>query len=559
MCFFATPASAFAVTPGASVVHDSASHSINNTYRLDGIQYQVYTNADCASDHKATDVNGVNAVLTVHYDESTGRATTNKVELRPGTYYVKEVEGSVTGTGFTVDGTVYTARVTSNNTQANPLTLTSTEDVVRISNGTIRKLDSVFGGTPAGDGTLGGCVIRVRYFDDPDTTHDSEWYKGHAGQAKATWYFETDGNGEISFANSPLADGYSSSAFKVANGRRVFLLGAYLMDEVKAPEGYKLAENLSLVRLTQASTSSIAPDGSLEFTATDEIEGERIVMEKRDAEVASGQATAGEQMPGAQVEYLAGGAAPSATYTQGDTDHSSTYRVQNISDHAIQYVTSDGDHVVVDKDAYLPETFTCEVDGDGRWVTPTIHVSYGTYRITETAAGEGLKVNREWTQVVEAHSPSETPYAYVQLNEPIRAGLGLVKVDSATMDGDHAISNGHSIATIMGDVMQGQGDARLDGAEFTIRNVSRNAVLVDGKWYARGADICKIVTFVDEDGHVVAYTKTNVDLPYGTYEVRETKAPVGYELGEGLVGGSAIILHPSEAADGSWRFMGWAV
>ena len=561
MCFAAAPAPALAVDIGSSVIHESSTNDLNNMYEMDGVQYQVYTNQDCAANHKATDVNGNNAMLTVTYNNSTKKAVTNTVELEPGTYWVKEVPESVAGKGLTVDTTVYRADVTSNHTEDSPLTLTSTEDVVRTDEGTIKKLDSQFGTTPAGDGTLRGCVIRVRYFDEVNNSRDAAWYNSHASQAKATWYFATDASGNISMKTSPLASGYTSSAIKTANGQRVYLLGTYVMDEVKAPEGYNLASNLALVRLRQASVTSTTPDAVIDFSATDEATPQRILIEKRDGEIPNGQTTTGETVANAQVRYLEGGATPANTLTQGDTDHSSTYIVQNVSDHPISYVNRAGERVTVAVNDYLPDEFTCAVDPNGKWVTPSINVTYGTYKITEKSAGQGMKLDTTWYQTVEAHrdeAHSSTPYEYVQLNVPVRAGMGIVKIDSGTTDPNHYISNGHSLATIVADVMQGQGDARLDGAEFTVKNVSRNAVLVNGKWYAKGADICVLTTYVDEDGHVVAYTKTNVDLPYGTYEVRETKAPEGYHKRDDLIGGGPIILHPKQTAEGTWYFAGWA-
>lgn len=68
-----------------------------------------------------------------------------------------------------------------------------------------------------------------------------------------------------------------------------------------------------------------------------------------------------------------------------------------------------------------------------------------------------------------------------------------------------------------------QGSATLAGAEFTITNKSKQPVIVEGESYPVGDVIMTLVT--DEEG--VAFTKNNL-LPYGEYEISETKAPVGY-------------------------------
>ena len=72
-----------------------------------------------------------------------------------------------------------------------------------------------------------------------------------------------------------------------------------------------------------------------------------------------------------------------------------------------------------------------------------------------------------------------------------------------------------------------QGDATLQGAEFTITNKSKASVVVGGKEYAVDADVLTIVT----DAQGIAQSAKDA-LPYGTYEIRETKPSEGYLLNE---------------------------
>lgn len=74
-----------------------------------------------------------------------------------------------------------------------------------------------------------------------------------------------------------------------------------------------------------------------------------------------------------------------------------------------------------------------------------------------------------------------------------------------------------------------QGGATLEGAEFTIYNRSANVVMIDKK----SVDIDDIVTKIVTNKDGIAETKADL-LPYGTYEVKETKAPEGY-LNEGKI------------------------
>ena len=73
-----------------------------------------------------------------------------------------------------------------------------------------------------------------------------------------------------------------------------------------------------------------------------------------------------------------------------------------------------------------------------------------------------------------------------------------------------------------------QGDATFKGAEFTIYNNSAASVFVEKKEYQPGEAV-KIITLTDDEG----IAKTAADLlPYGTYFIKETKAPEGYLLNE---------------------------
>ena len=68
-----------------------------------------------------------------------------------------------------------------------------------------------------------------------------------------------------------------------------------------------------------------------------------------------------------------------------------------------------------------------------------------------------------------------------------------------------------------------QGDASLEGAEFAIINENAHDVIVNGKTYKKG----QVVATLKTDANGNAQTASNL-LPYGTYTLKETKAPTGY-------------------------------
>ena len=77
-----------------------------------------------------------------------------------------------------------------------------------------------------------------------------------------------------------------------------------------------------------------------------------------------------------------------------------------------------------------------------------------------------------------------------------------------------------------------QGDAPLTGAEFTIYNRGNGSVNYKGTIYNKNAAIGKITTVWDASANAYVATTGNNVLEYGTYEIRETKAPTGYKLAD---------------------------
>ena len=122
----------------------------------------------------------------------------------------------------------------------------------------------------------------------------------------------------------------------------------------------------------------------------------------------------------------------------------------------------------------------------------------------------------------------EGSLGYVQT--PALGGVAVAKGDALLFDEDGTGGDGsyHNYA---------QGDASLAGAEFTVYNASAGRVCVDldadgaigdGESIAPGDPVVTIATEYDAD--LDAYVARTADrlLPYGTYLVRETKAPEGY-------------------------------
>lgn len=127
-----------------------------------------------------------------------------------------------------------------------------------------------------------------------------------------------------------------------------------------------------------------------------------------------------------------------------------------------------------------------------------------TFQVKEKTPGEGYRVNKGTFTI----TPGKTEVVTVTAeNDVQRGGVQIQKVDKE-------LNRAYA-----------QGDATLKGAEFSIVNKSANKVVVDGKAFDVNA-VCKIIT-TDDKG----YAATAQDcLPYGDYEIYESKASAGYKL-----------------------------
>lgn len=169
---------------------------------------------------------------------------------------------------------------------------------------------------------------------------------------------------------------------------------------------------------------------------------------------------------------------------------------------------------------YLPKY---KVDGpdlyehNGAYILPL-----GSVKITEIQAPEGYLMSTEELKAVIVQNGEGARFTWTEETQglikafsdgtgipetPIRSSLVIGKTDYVT---------GQNIP---------QGDASLAGAEFTI--FADEDMEIDGVPYAKGDAVLTIVT--GEDG--IARTADRA-LPYGSYTVKETKAPEGYLLND---------------------------
>lgn len=273
--------------------------------------------------------------------------------------------------------------------------------------------------------------------------------------------------------------------------------GTYEIKELTAPTGY-------LVNSSWSATFSIRKDGVIvnANTRTDNPCAEPVIrggveVSKIDKETSKSEAQGNATLAGAVFEVVT----------------KNTYGV---------YTDLDGDGVL---EMHGNGTVCLRITTNSKGVAKSASnaLPYGTYTIKETSAPEGYRVNSSWSATIVISKNGVVVKTEVPVEEPIiRGGFSLNKVDVNRYQ--HWVESGKPSDKIE-DLSKPQGGATLGKTTFEVKNLSDNAVYVQGKLYASG-DIC--FTFsVSAKG---TYTSSNNLLPYGKYEIKEKSPGTGYLL-----------------------------
>jgi hypothetical protein len=327
----------------------------------------------------------------------------------------------------------------------------------------------------------GGLKISKRDADTADTIP-----QGDASLANAEFEIVNKSGYAVQVNGKKYADGAVVKTLKTdekgyaATGEKELQAGKYLVREKTAPVGY-LGKGVTAktVEITGKTAGTLVdmtgPDNSIKNLV---IRG-GVKIKKQDADYQDDN-------------------------SQGDA---------SLKDAEFTITNKSKGTVVVGGKKYKPDedVLTIRTDEKGVAASSANALPYGSYEIRETKAGEGYLLNEKWKQSFEIRENGEI----VDLTkEPcdetiVRGGVKIKKQDVDYKNDDP------------------QGDASLKNAEFTITNKSKGTVVVGGKKYKFGEDVLTIRT--DEKG--VAASAADV-LPYGSYEIRETKAGEGYLLNE---------------------------
>lgn len=254
--------------------------------------------------------------------------------------------------------------------------------------------------------------------------------------------------------------------------------GSYRLTETKAPAGYKLSGVLTrdFTISTDGQVISLTAAGS---SIRDNVVRGGVKIQKRDHESGKDEPQGKAVLKGAEFAITSLNVNPvkvnGILYTKGQT---------------VKTVVADENGIAQTRENELP---------------------FGTYRVTETKAPKGYQLSgvltRDFTIDTDGQMVSLTAADKSIRDNVVRGGVKVQKRDNETGKD------------------KPQGKAALKGAEFAVISRNVSPVIVNGTAYGKGQVVKTIVT--DENG--IAKTDAK-ELPYGSYTIRETKAPEGYNL-----------------------------
>ena len=416
----------------------------------------------------------------------------------------------------------------------------------------VKKYDSELDETYAqGNAKMSGAVFSIYNLSQEQVWNvpTSHWADPCAGHTQDTM---ANHNATVSQNNWVMdiltdADGWAST------GDRVLPYGTYCVVEKSAPEGYLL--NTSWHRMF-----TITEDGQM--VVFDDVRAE---IDMNNSSSATGAVPEAPKRGGVRIhksdkDRIDSQPQGDEDMAQGDaTLEGAVFEVYNESAHDV-YVpdpTKPNNHDECDvmgnplngaKFVRVPPgglVATLVTDEHGIAETGPRCLPYGRYRVVEKTPPEGYLIDDAWSDTFDVNDQTmdiiQENHGYNKhpIREPvIRGGVALKKIDAETHDERPDLP---------------QGDATLEGAQYSIYNISKLAVYVRGengqfKWVdPTTLDAVKGVVINDvnhpEDDLPEASCvwrgltnnkgelQTALDLlPYGTYVIRETKPSRGYNL-----------------------------
>ena len=427
-----------------------------------------------------------------------------------------------------------------------------------------------------GDATLAGGVFCVKYYDTLTEDETSSM------EPKRIWYVKTGDDGYAYLDDDHYLAEYngkkSDPFFHTTDGSVVVPAGCVTWQEIAPPEGYHNNDEISIISMPLDGQTAVH-EQSESFTTEDQIIRGTFKLQKWDKELGRVEpqgdghykdikfavyniSKAAVRVNG--VDYAPGEDKPCFTFTlTGDGVYQAperllpygTYKIVETSDNATykqntewsytfsireegqneDATTKDkGVHDNIKRGGIAIQKFASEVS-DGT-INQSQNGTFPNTRLQSTlrlaSAASGIQADN-LLNAASASAVDEKTFTDMIL---AAAGItGQFQKDSALLTEDmFGMQYGENQATGTDPMATAQAGAAFKGAEITIWNASTHAVNIsdidgyDLKIQERGlvqpGGIVAVLT-LDENGYAETGPR---DLPYGTYTLKETKAPEGY-------------------------------
>ena len=468
---------AYAVSTGSNTQHLGYW-----TYAPTGTMYLTKISANTAMTDNNSCYSLGNAVYGVYSNSActtkvkVGTLTTgtngvsNPISVNEGTYYVKETSAPK---GYKLDTKVHTVKVTSGQTAVVKVQDTPLNDPSAIE---LNKIDADTGETVQGAASLAGAQFTIKYYKGLYTEETLP------STATRTWVIETkekkSSTGKITYyAILHSAYKVSGDPFYTSNGIGVLPLGTITIEETKAPEGYLL------------DGAYLQPEGS-----TTKLSGKYVaqITQRGDAAYLNGGNvySMNDKVVKGDI-VIAKYAENNAEAGNGSSDLKRP--LKDVKFHLTSKTTGTVYTIKTDDQGIASTQQLLEEDKRGKEGA----LPFDTYTVTEESPYEEYDEADPWDVTIDENLKT---YYYILRNDTIDAPISVVKKDATT-----------------GNIIP------VAGAKFQILDAEKNVISLTVPYPSNK----KMDTWeTDETGSFYLPQK----LEYGTYYLREVKAPEGYLL-----------------------------